>query len=94
MKIEITVIVDINDETGLQSVFVGFPKEQIKISVEDATHMLISGASLLIKSCGKTDIGIKDYELMKDVYTHLAHEFSSTSSFDDATIDKKGFKSE
>lgn len=65
-----------------------FPESQ-SMSVQQATHLLISGVSLLIKSCGKTDNGIKDYELLDEVVEHLNHEFFSLKSFDDAVINKE-----
>lgn len=92
MKVEITVFVDVDEDSGRQSVTIGFPKEQIPINVRDATHMLISAASLFIKSCNKVDVGIKDYELMKEVYKHLEQEFSSTTAFDDAYVNEEKLK--
>lgn len=91
MKLEIRVLADIDETTGKAVVSIGYPKEQEKMHVKEATHLLIAGASLLIKACSKVDVGIKDHELIKEVYEHLSKEFTSTESYEDAFIRKDSF---
>jgi len=81
------VIVDvIENEIGEHVVNVLFPVDQEKIPLNIAAHMLASGISLIIKGCNSSDLGIKDYELMKEIMDHLNSEFSSTKSFEDIEI--------
>src|ERR1017187_2892371 len=92
MKVEITVIAEVDKDSGLSKVFIGFPPEQGGMTVQSATHLLTSGVALLIKTCSKADTGIKDYELMKEVYKHLEEEFSSITYRDDTFVDKEKFE--
>ena len=94
MKYELTVFIDTNEETNKSTVSIGFPKEQDNMSTQSAAHLLTAGVALLIKACSKTDTGIKDHELMKEVYQHLELEFSSITSSDDTFVKEDYFKKE
>lgn len=52
-----------------------------KQTVKDVTMILASAIASLIKVANKTDVGVKDYELINMVNTYLQHEFVSTDSF-------------
>lgn len=67
---------------------IGFPKNQQKMNARETSHLLASGISLLVKSCSKHDLGITDYELLKEIVKHLEDEFASISSYKDAEVNK------
>ena len=91
MKLEITVIADVDKEAGTSHVYIAFPKEQENMSITEASHLLTAGIAILIRACAKTDTGIKDYELMKEVREHLEEEFSTTRTTDTVFVNEKGF---
>jgi hypothetical protein len=78
-----------DSETKRTNITIVFPKEQGKMHVSDAAHLLIAGVCVLIKSCKKADTGIKDFELLKNVMKHLEEEF--LDDFNDAFINKTYF---
>jgi len=76
----------ITDETGKSIVNVLTPKSQKELNVRQMVHTLIGGVTLLVKSCENNDLGIKDHELMREIYTHLedcfiSDEFADAKSF-------------
>ena len=81
--VSVNIIVD---ENGKSIVNVLTPKNQENLNVSQLTHILIGGVTLLVKSCETNDLGIKDHELMKEIYTHLgdcfiSNEFTDAKSF-------------
>lgn len=78
-----------DEETGRMVVSINYPEEQAGLLIRDAAHLLIAGASLLVKACSKKDVGIKDYELVSELVNHLTSEFSSTDSYEDIKIERK-----
>jgi hypothetical protein len=80
-KIKMSVIVSVEADEIVD--------KQEDMSVTNVTHLLVGGIAMLIKSCGDSDMGIKDHELMEEVLEHLNLEFSSYKSFDDLYINKK-----
>jgi hypothetical protein len=55
------------------------------ITIEEAAKVLVGGISLIIKSVNQKE-GIRDYQLMEEVIELLNHEFTSITSFQDATL--------
>ena len=92
MILEITVFAEIDEKSSTSHVYIGFPKEQGKMTTQEAAHLLTAGVALLVKACAKTDTGIKDHELMKEIYQHLEEEFSSITSRDNTYVNEEGFK--
>ena len=91
-KIKMSVIVSVEADEIVDkkvNVSIGLPSDQEDMSVANVTHLLVGGIAMLIKSCGDSDMGIKDHELMEEVLEHLNLEFSSYKSFDDLYINKK-----
>lgn len=75
-KSDYTVTVNVKtDENGKSIINVLTPKGQDELNARQMAHVLIGGVTLLVKSCEKNDLGIKDYELMKEIYTHLEDTF-------------------
>lgn len=83
--ISITVIAELDNETERTTIHIGYPKGDV-LGIKQSVHLLAGGISLLVKSCSKHDLGIKDHELMDEIMEHLNKEFSSIDSFQDATI--------
>jgi len=77
----VNVHFELNDKNGLD--FKLFHTENI--TIEEAAKVLVGGISLIIKSVNQKE-GIRDYELMKEVIDLLNHEFTSITSFQDATL--------
>ena len=92
MDVIVSAVFNNSDEK--YHITVGFPPTQEKLSVKESTHILVSGISLLIKSCSNNQNGIKDYELIKEVIEHLNLEFTSINSFNDLKMEPKYFKHE
>jgi len=90
--LEIIVKAEHNKETGRTDFFILLPREQRTINIKEATHLLLGGVSMLIKSCSQSDFGIKDFELLKEAFDHLKHEFSSIDSFEDSKADESLIK--
>lgn len=84
-NLEITVSINVHGD-GRNDVYIGFPKGQEKVSVQDAAHMLAAGINLLVKSCNNHDVGISDHELQTEIIEHMNNEFASTRSYYDAEI--------
>lgn len=79
--------VQISEIDGDQaSVEIIFPKEQGTLPMRESAHILAEGISLIIKTCSKFDMEIKDYELMREIIDHLNEQFASISSFEDAEL--------
>lgn len=81
-KLEVRVILEPDEETGMVNIKIDFPPEQMIISVKDTANILTTGISTLIKGCSVYDMGIKDYELIKEVMDQLTTDFSSTDNYD------------
>ncbi len=81
-KIEVSVLIIPDVDSGMVNIKINFPSDQNTISIKDTAHILTAGISTLIKSCSQYDCGIKDYELMKEVIDQLNSEFSSTDNYD------------
>lgn len=85
---QITVRVVENEEfPGKMNVNIEIPKEQQKMSTQQAAHILTAGVNLIIKSCGSE--GIKDHELITEVIEHLRSEFINSKSYDDVFRNNK-----
>lgn len=94
LEFDVVVSAKLNVNTGLADIVISLPAEQENLSVSETAHMLISAVSLLVKSCNNADVGIKDYELLKEVVDHLHEEFASTISFENLFIEPKYFRKE
>lgn len=90
--LEITVKAEHNKETGRTDFFILLPREQRTINIKEATHLLLGGVSMLIKSCNQNDFGIKDFELLRESFDHLKQEFSSIDSFEDSKANENLIK--
>lgn len=90
-KLEVYVSVELNDETNSANVYLGFPRLQEKLTIRETAHILASGLSMIIKSCG-SDGNLKDFELMEEVISHINSEFASVSSFSDAKKNDNMFR--
>jgi hypothetical protein len=76
MKSDYTVTVNVKtDEKNKSVVNIITPKSQKELTARQMVHVLIGGVTLLVKSCEKHDLGIKDFELMKEIYAHLEETF-------------------
>ena len=91
-RLEITVAVQPNDKPNGYNVQLLFDKNQRLLSVQQCTHILISAVALLVKSCEKADVGIKDHELIEEVMDHLNQEFLSTESHKDIFVHPRVFE--
>ena len=92
-KLDLTVSVNVKVEDDDKAIFsILFPENQQKLTLMNTTDLLVGGLSLLIKSADKFDDDIKDYELIEIINKKLNDLFISTTSFNDAEIDKKPFK--
>jgi hypothetical protein len=56
------------------------------IPVRVIAYVLTTALSMLIKSCGNVDIGIKDYDLMKSVNDKLQSDFIDPEAFKNANF--------
>jgi hypothetical protein len=81
-KLEVRVILEPDEETGMVNIKIDFPPDQVVISVKDTANILTAGISTLIKGCSVYDMGIKDYELIKEVMDQLTTDFSSIENYD------------
>lgn len=87
MEFEIRVIAKIEGKKS--NIEIGFPSNKPHLDVRESSHLLASGISLLIKSCSKYSLEIKDSDLLKEVIKHLEDEFVSTTSFEDVGVSNK-----
>ena len=76
-------------DNGKTVIHLQFPDGQEQLDVRHMAHLLMGGVSLLIKSCNNSDLGIKDHELMKEMYEHLTSEFTNDSYSDAEFIKNK-----
>jgi len=93
-SVKYSIIVNMENDpeiAGKINVSIGFPAKQDNLTVNEATHMLVAGVSLLIKSSNQLNDG-KDYKLMEEVIEHLNSEFASVKAFKDAYINKQMIK--
>lgn len=91
---KLTVAVSYRRGEDKRSYFdIEFPKNQELLSVREATMILASGISLLIKA-GHKKGDVKDYEILEMIVGYLNSEFVSTESFEDATIQPNTLRSE
>jgi len=77
------------DENGKSVISVATPKGQEELNARQMAHVLIGGVTLLVKSCEKHDLGIKGYELMKEIYTHLEETFMGDEFADAKSMNVK-----
>lgn len=88
-SLSLTITIEPKEDTGFMGLYITYPKEQQKLSLNDMAHMFAGGISLCVKLC-EDEGEIKDYELMQTIIDHLNNEFISLNSFKDAElIDKR-----
>jgi hypothetical protein len=85
-EVKISVIASQGLKPNTTNITIEYGHSQPYLNVVDSANLLIAGASLLVKSCSKYDLGIKDYELLEQLVNHLVNEFVSTSSYEDAKV--------
>ena len=59
-----------------------FPADQPPITVAASTAALTGAVSMMIKSCTKEDMGMKDFELLERVIKQLNEDFVSNKAYD------------